>query len=107
MNRLNILITDDNANNVTSLWLVTLTREGRLAQPNPWDAWGAFVVCAASEEEARTFHPNGEDRWGAGGWGNDLVGEDWADDPRRRALVQVQRLGDAAPGVAPGVVLAG
>ena len=76
------------------------------AQPCPWDTWDGVVVVASSEEEARSYHPNGKDRWGVGGWRNLLLGEAWVDDPRCGRLVVVERLGDAAPGAAPGVVLA-
>jgi len=92
-----------------SLWLVSLSRAGRDALPSPYDTYDSMVVVASSEAEARTYHPNGEDRWTFGSWvgvashrEEQWVAEAWVTDPMSDHLL-VRHLGGAATGVT-GVV---
>lgn len=69
-------------------------------QVNPgYDTYDSAVVAAASEEDARTIHPDGSKDWdGKDRW----PFSSWAD----AECVTVVRVGDAAPNVVRGVVCA-
>lgn len=61
-----------------------------------YDEFEAFIVIASSEDDARSWHPEGEvkkddDRWPT-----------WTNDPSK---INVVDLGIAKPGSKPGVVL--
>jgi hypothetical protein len=70
------------------IWLVYQNERKR------YDAYDSAVVCAETEDDAQRIHPSGEDVW---------RGTAWASDPIK---VMVKLLGEAAPGLAQGVILA-
>lgn len=64
-----------------------------------YEAYDAAVVCAESEDDAKTIHPGGG--WGDDAWSRLLP--NWCDGPDQ---VEAELIGAAAPGVERGVVLA-
>lgn len=68
---------------------------------NDYDTYDSAVVCAESEDAARTMHPSGDDsaweRHRGVSWAT------WCQDPKD---VSVRRIGRPAAGVKRGVVLA-
>lgn len=65
---------------------------------NEWDTYSAAVVCASSENEAQRIRPDGQEWSSLDPWHNS-----WATIPEN---VKVQLIGEAAPNIEPGVVLA-
>lgn len=76
-----------------------------------WDTYDSAVVVAATEEGARSTHPNGFARWEDGGWVRHTVhgrerhrsGGDW---PEQVTDVRVLLIGTATPDMVRGVVCA-
>jgi len=60
-----------------------------------YDSFDSAVVAAETEEAARQTNPDG-DRWG------DIYSA-WCPDPQQ---VIVEHIGEAAPGIAAGIILA-
>lgn len=63
-----------------------------------YDTYDSAVVCAESEETARQMNPSGR---GDVKWGRDF--STWCSSPDK---VNVQMIGEASPGLGPGVVCA-
>lgn len=74
------------------LWRISQTeRDG-------YDTYDSAVVAAPDEEAARLTHPEGET-----GWKDGFRGYLWCPKPQD---VKVELIGEAAPGVEPGVICA-
>lgn len=70
---------------------------------NDWDTYDSAIVCAASEEDAKSLHPGGHDEPVPTGSGErDAVHGTWTS----RNNVKAQLVGAAAEGIERGVVLA-
>ena len=71
------------------LYLISQTEQ------TSWDTYDSAVVCAVDEKAAACIHPSG---------GRDWQGRfDWCKSPE---AVTVRFIGEAAPGIQPGIVLA-
>lgn len=71
----------------------------KVARPDvpDWDEYDSFVAAAATEDEARWMHPNGEDL------AIDGLRGTWPVDP---ASLRVTHLGTADEGIEAGVIVA-
>ena len=75
-----------------------------------YDTYDSAIVCAESEEEAKTINPGGYYVWHDNGWyfqfadGIEKIDDDdsWA----RPELIKVEYLGEAKDGLEKGVILA-
>jgi len=68
-------------------------------QEKKWDVYSSFVVCCATEDEARNTHPGGRVN---SGWENSAYGS-WIKHDRREELT-VKLLGTATASTLPDVI---
>lgn len=64
---------------------------------NGWDTYDSAIICAESEEDARSIHPHDDKDWG------ERYSATWTSDPK---FVEVEYIGEAREGMTRGVVLA-
>jgi hypothetical protein len=70
----------------------------RQSEAKGYDTFSDMVVCAESEEDAKTIHPYGD--WGDGFWG---ASSTWCKSPEQ---VTAKYLGEAVDGIERGIICA-
>ena len=73
-----------------------------------YDTYDSCVVCAESAEEAKTYHPNSQDRWINNKWiYPDTLSPEWGNGSWAIfECVTATLIGSAVAGTKPGVVIA-
>lgn len=79
------------------LWLLQITPKGLDDLASCYDCYNMAVVVAHDEEQARTIHPGGRERFTFGQWREDGYNTDtWVSNPTG-GMISATRLGDASP----------